>query len=289
MPGERPNTDGRGTGPDTRLTYRHTLPVRFIHWFTVLCLYILLLSGFQIFNAHPNLYWGARSDFDSPLVSIGSRVARDGDLIGVTTVFGYPFETTGFLGVSANARGVPVRRAFPAWLTIPSAQWLAMGRRWHFFFAWALVFTGLIYVAYSVWSRHIVCDLAPNRADWRGLGRSIVDHLRLRHPRGEAASRYNVLQKLTYLVVIFVLLPVMVLTGLAMSPRIVAEYHWLLVLFDGRQSARTIHFFTALALVAFTLVHVIEAVVTGPWNNLRSMITGRYRIVATKGSRDDKP
>ncbi len=116
--------------------------------------------------------------------------------------------------------------------------------------------------------------------DVRSIGRSIVDHLRFRHPKGEASKRYNVLQKLTYLMVIFVLLPLVILMGLAMSPAVDALWPGWVDLFGGRQSARTIHFIVAWLLVAFVLVHVFEVIITGLWNNLRSMITGRYRVEA---------
>ncbi len=155
-----------------------------------------------------------------------------------------------------------------------------MGRRWHLFFAWVLVLNGLAYLAYTLASRHLARDLVPTRPDWRGIGRSIADHLRLRHPAGAAAARYNVLQKLAYLAVIFVLLPLMAITGWAMSPGLDSVVpHWVELL-GGRQSARTIHFICAWTLVAFVAVHVFEVVATGFWNNLRSMITGRYRIPA---------
>jgi thiosulfate reductase cytochrome b subunit len=153
-----------------------------------------------------------------------------------------------------------------------------MARRWHFFFAWVFVLNGLCYVGYSIASRHLSRDLAPDTADWRSIGRSIVDHLLFRHPTGEAAKRYNILQKLAYLSVIFVLLPLVILMGLAMSPRLDAAIPGWVDLFGGRQSARTIHFVAAWLLVAFVFVHVFEVIVSGFWNHLRSMITGRYRI-----------
>ena len=121
-------------------------------------------------------------------------------------------------------------------------------------------------------------DLAPTGGELRTIGQSIRDHLRFRHPSGEAAKRYNVLQKIAYLVVIFVLLPLIVMMGLAMSPRLDAVFTGWVDLVGGRQSARTIHFVVAWLLVAFVLIHVFQVIVTGVWNNLRSMITGRYRV-----------
>ncbi len=248
-----------------------------MHWVNVVAMFFLLLSGLQIFNAHPALYWGQRSHFEAPLLALDAQQGANGEPRGVTTVFGHSFDTTGVLGAS-RVDGELQARGFPTWLTIPGPQWLAMGRRWHFFFAWLFVLNGLAYAAYSLLGRHFRHDLVPTRTDWRGIGRSIIDHALLRHPRGEAATRYNVLQKLTYLIVIFVLGPAMVLMGLAMSPRMDTVLGWLVDLVGGRQSARTIHFLIALLFVAFLLVHLFEIVVSGAANEIRSMITGRYRV-----------
>ncbi|HEY9530194.1 MAG TPA: cytochrome b/b6 domain-containing protein, partial [Burkholderiales bacterium] len=114
--------------------------------------------------------------------------------------------------------------------------------------------------------------------DWRSIGRSIVDHLRFRHPVGEAAKRYNVLQKLAYIGVVFLLLPLIVLTGLAMSPWLNSAIPGWVDLLGGRQSARTIHFLVAWLLLAFVFLHVFQVFAGGFWNHLRSMISGRYRI-----------
>lgn len=147
-------------------------------------------------------------------------------------------------------------------------------------FAWVLVINGLAYLAYTLASRHLVRDLTPTRTDWRSIGRSIKDHLLLRHARGEATRRYNILQKLAYLVVIFVLFPLLILMGWAMSPGLDSLVPGWIDVFGGRQSARTLHFLVAWALVAFVFIHVFEVIVSGFWNNLRSMLTGRYRIAA---------
>jgi thiosulfate reductase cytochrome b subunit len=219
---------------------RHSLAVRVMHWINVVAVVVLLMSGLQIFNAHPALYWGKSSYTGAgPIFSPGP---------------------------------------FPGWITLPSMQWLAMGRRWHLFFAWVLVVNGVAYLAYTFASRHFSRDLKPTGTELRGMGRSIADHLHLRHPTGDAARRYNVLQKLAYLGVIFVLVPFLVLMGLGMSPSLDAVWPGWIDAFGGRQSVRTLHFVAAMLLVAFTLVHVFEVVVTGAWNNLRSMITGRYRV-----------
>ena len=245
-----------------------------MHWINVLAFVVLLMSGLQIFNAYPALHWG-KSSYDGrpPILHMGARMDARGNPVGVTRVFGREFDTTGVLGLSDG-----VRRGFPAWITLPSHQWLAMGRRWHFFFAWMLVINGLAYLAYTVASRHLTRDLVPTRADWRSIGQSLRDHLLLRHPRGEAATRYNVLQKLAYLGVIFVLFPLVILMGWAMSPGLNALLPGWVDLFGGRQAARTIHFVVAWLLVAFVLIHLFEVVVSGFWNNLRAMVTGRYRV-----------
>jgi len=261
------------------LYYRHSLPVRIMHWINVVALTCLFMSGLQIFNAHPALYWGKSSYTGRPaIVEIGAKDRAEQGAMGYARIFGHEFDTTGVLGVSRSPDGQLAAKAFPSWITVPDSPWLAMARSWHFFFAWVFVINGLCDLAYSLWSRHLARDLAPTRADLAGIARSIKDHLRFRHETGEAAKRYNVLQKITYLVVIFALLPLVVLMGLALSPRIDALFTGWVDLFGGRQSARTIHFIAAWLIVAFVLIHVFEVIITGLWNNLRSMITGRYRV-----------
>ncbi|RKF35759.1 cytochrome b/b6 domain-containing protein [Paraburkholderia fungorum] len=262
--------------------YRHTLPVRIMHWINVIAFFILLMSGLQIFNAHPALYWGKSSYTGRPpILQMVAKETEDGKVVGVTRIFGREFVTTGVLGASRGPDGDLVGRGFPSWATIPGPQWLSLGRRWHLFFAWIFVINGLAYVIHAILSRHLVRDLMPTRADWHSIGSSLRDHLLLRHPKGEAAKHYNILQKLTYLIVIFGLLPLAILMGWAMSPRLDSIIPGWVDWFGGRQSARSIHFIVALALVAFVTIHVFQVIITGLWNNLRAMITGRYRIPAT--------
>jgi thiosulfate reductase cytochrome b subunit len=223
--------------------YRYGLLIRVTHWMNLLCLTILLMSGLQIFNAHPALYWGQASDFERPLLRISTQP-----------------------------------HAFPGWLTIPSVQDLATGRVWHFFFAWVFVVNGVIYVAHSLGTGHLARDVAPAREDWRQIGTTIRDHVMFRFPRGRAAAQYNVIQRLTYLGVVFVLAPLVIVTGLTMSPAIDAALPWLLDVFGGRQSARTIHFFVALLFVCFVATHVILVGLSGFLNNMRSMVTGWFSI-----------
>jgi len=273
--------------PRGRYSYaRHALIVRITHWINALALALLFMSGLQIFNAHPYLYWGQSSYSRRPaVVAIGATKNAGGQPIGVTRILSHVFDTTGVLGLS-HEDGQLSERGFPSWITIPSVRWLAMARRWHFFFAWLLVFNGSIYLIYSILGHHLGRDLAPTRVDWRSIGRSILDHLRFRHPVGAASTRYNVLQKFTYLVVIFGLLPLMILTGWAMSPRLDSIIPGWSGVLGGRQSARTLHFLIAWTLVAFVLVHVFEVMITGVWNNVRSMITGRYEVAPEPVTRD---
>ena len=259
---------------------RHALPVRITHWVNALCLVILLMSGLQIFNAHTALYIGDRSDPDAAVLSMKAVRNDEGRAVGLTTIGGWTVETTGYLALFTTERGSFDVRGFPSWITLPSYRDLATGRRWHFFFAWLLVLNGIAYLVYSLLSGHVRRDLLPDRAGLRHIGSEIVDHARLRFPKGERARQYNVLQKLAYLSVIFGLLPLVVLTGLTMSPAIDAAFPILLDVFGGRQTARTVHFLCATGIVLFAIVHVLMVLVSGVWNNLRSMITGRYAIDA---------
>jgi thiosulfate reductase cytochrome b subunit len=282
-----PGRASSGAAAGGYLYHRHALAVRVMHWINVLSLVILLMSGLQIFNAHPALYWGTSSYTGRPpLLRIGSTTSANGELRGTVRLGEFEFETTGVLGVYRDADGDAVRHAFPSWLTIPGAFWLSMARAWHFFFAWIFVINGLSYIIYAIISGHLARDLAPTSHELRRIGASILDHLRLRHPTGEDARRYNVLQKLAYLAVIFGLLPLIVLAGWAMSPWLDAVLPGWVDWLGGRQSARTIHFIVAWLLVAFVAIHVFEVIVSGLWNHLRSMVTGNYRI--TPDARKDQ-
>jgi thiosulfate reductase cytochrome b subunit len=253
--------------------YRHRLPVRISHWLNVPFLIILIMSGLQIFNAHPALYWGDRSDRDRTLLSIGPVQTMSGEVKGITTILGRQFDTTGVLGYSDG-----MRQAFPAWATIPSAKWLAMGRQWHLFFAWLFVINGLIFAFYALTSRHITHDLAPTSMDWRSIGRSIRSHLFFKSSAREHSRGYNVLQKIAYITILLIVAPLIVLTGLAMSPAIDAAFPWLLTIFGGRQAARTIHFVACFSFVGFIVIHIIQVIMTGFFTNIRSMVTGWFII-----------
>jgi thiosulfate reductase cytochrome b subunit len=258
---------------------RHALATRLTHWLNAACLGVLLLSGLQIFNAWPSLYWGQTgSDGDRAFLAIGASHDKP-QALGFVRIGAVTLPTTGVLGVS-RVDGQPTERAFPAWATLPSAPDLAAARRWHFFFAWCFAANGAVYLAYSLLSGHLRRDLLPGRDQIapRHLLHEIVDHARLRFAKGQEARRYNALQKLSYLAVVLVLLPGMVLTGLTMSPGVDAAVPGLLDLFGGRQSARSLHFICASLVVLFVLVHLAMVLLSGVWNNVRSMITGRYAI-----------
>jgi thiosulfate reductase cytochrome b subunit len=229
----------RALRPAQRVVLRHSALTRICHWINAICFFALLMSGLQIFNAHPALNFGATTDFAKPWLSLAPN-------------------------------------GFPSWATLPEAQDLAMGRRWHFFFAWALVINGAVYLG-DLLLRGGVRRLWPSIGDLRDIPHAIVEHARLRFPKGAAALRYNVLQKLAYLAAIAAF-PVLVLAGLTMSPAMDAAFPWLVDLFGGRQSARAIHFLLASFLVGFVAVHLAMVVLSGLVNNVVSMITGRYRI-----------
>ncbi len=255
------------TGP---LIYRQSLLTRLTHWIWAVCLFFLLLTGLQIFNAFPSLHIGKEAgfDYDNEVFAIEAR--QNGDrLQGITRVFGAEFDTTGVLGVSDGQA-----RAFPSALTIPSKTSLATGRVIHFFFAWVLVGTLTIWLIGSALNGHLR-QLVPTIADLRALPRDVANHAKLRfhHTAG-----YNVLQKLAYASVLFVALPLMIATGLTMSPSFNATAPWLLDLFGGRQTARSLHFGVMLGLVGFFGVHMLMIVAAGPLNELRSILSGWYRI-----------
>jgi thiosulfate reductase cytochrome b subunit len=264
--------------PQPEIVYRHSVMVRITHWVNAFCLLVLLVSGLQIFNAHPTLYFGEKSEPDRAVLSMRAVEQPDGNYSGITTIGSAQFDTTGVLGLSRAASGEYEERGFPGWITLPSYRDLATGRRWHFFFAWLFVLNGLAYLIYAAWSGHVRRDLAPTRSQLRHIGQSVWEHVRFHFPKGEEAKSYNVLQKLAYLAVIFGLLPLVVLTGLTMSPAMNAAFPFMLDVFGGRQSARTIHFLCATGITLFVVVHLVMVVATGTWNNIRSMITGRYVI-----------
>jgi thiosulfate reductase cytochrome b subunit len=283
----------RSKGP---LIYRQSIWTRATHWIWVVCLFFLLASGLNIFNAHPTLYIGQQSGFpdlqsgdqhyDNAWLAIGAANTANGPR-GQTTLLGHTFDTTGVLGMSGDPAN-PDFRGFPAAVTVPSYYDLATSRVIHFFFAWILVATLAVWLVASIVNRHIA-GIPPTPRDLRHLPRDLLNHLRLRFEHGR---QYNVLQKLAYSAVFFILFPLIILTGLTMSPGMDAAWPWLLELFGGRQTARSIHFLTMAALVLFFVVHIVMVILANPLNELRQMITGRYRAgaeVPFDASKGDKP
>jgi thiosulfate reductase cytochrome b subunit len=235
------------------LVQRHALVTRLWHWINAGVLAVMLMSGLMILNAHPRLYWGNFGANPDPA----------------------------WLDLSKINRGIP----FPPWITIPSHYSLADARLWHLGFAWVLVLALSGYLLWALASGHLRRDLAPRLAELKPahIWHDLVQHARLRFPAGAAALRYNVLQKLAYGAVLALLLPGIVLTGLAMSPGMNAALPWLADLLGGRQSARSLHFLCAGGLVAFFVVHITMVVLAGPFNEVRSMITGWYRLPREQG------
>ncbi|MEO6113486.1 MAG: cytochrome b/b6 domain-containing protein [Sphingomicrobium sp.] len=262
------------------LVKRHRLATRIWHWTNVVALVVLLMSGLMIFNAHPRLYWGQYgANADHAWLEIGAKGDR-----GYLKAGQLEMITTGVLGVWKDEQGTTRRRAFPHWTTIPSGYSLADARLWHLAFAWVLALALTGFMIASLVNRHFKRDLTIERAEIRPshIWHDIKEHARLRFPTGAAALRYNILQKLSYAGVIFFLIPLMIFTGLAMSPAMDAGWGWLIDIFGGRQSARSLHFIAAFALVGFFFVHIAMVVLAGPINEVRSMISGNYRLPRDK-------
>ena len=224
--------------------WRHPALVRITHWLNVVAVVVLLMSGLNILAAHPHLYWGLRSTFADPWLS-------------TPTV--------------------------PDWLLIPQGRNLAEARNWHFLFAWVFVINGLIYLAYSLVVGRFRRRLWPTGGVLRGFWPAVKEHARFHFPTDDHARTYNVIQKLTYLAMVLVILPLMLVTGLSMSPGFNAIGTVLLEIMGGRQSARTLHFISAGLIVAFIVVHVGLVIWTGLLNNMRSMITGWF-VIGPPGS-----
>lgn len=263
---------------------RHRLSTRIWHWVNALALLVLLMSGLMIFNAHPRLYWGEfGANFDHAWLEIGQRGNA-----GMLRIGTWQIDTTGWLGIWTDQDGVVRRRAIPYWATLPSRYSLADGRIWHLAFAWVLALSLLGYLLWSLVNGHLRRDVHITRKEWRPahIWRDVKDHARLRFPTGAAALRYNVLQKLAYASVLFVLLPLMIVTGLAMSPGTDAWAPIVTELFGGRQTARSIHFLCAWGLVGFFVVHIAMVVLAGPFNEIRSIITGKYRLPRERLSKE---
>ncbi len=271
--------------PETlrELVYRHRLPVRLWHWINAAAIVTLFMSGLMIFNAHPRAYWGhygaaATGGPDPAWIEIAPNAAGRGEVR--FPGLGLAIPTDGVLGRADDADGTSRTRAFPYWLTIPWKYDLAFARGWHFFAAWVFAFGFLLFFIWALVSRHASRDLTPQLAELapRHLLHEVADHARLRFPTGPAAARFNSLQKISYFLVVLVFVPLMIFSGLAMSPAIDAAWPWVVDMFGGRQTARSIHFIICWTLFAFTVVHLAMVVLAGPVNEVRSMITGWFRL-----------
>ncbi len=223
----------------------HTAVVRITHWITTLCFLTLLVSGIEIVLSHPRFYWGEVGNVNTP----------------------YLFR----LPVPASRGSLPTGYGF----VLPDQN--GWSRYLHFQSAWIVVVTGLFYAISSLRTGHFRKNLLPAAADlsWPVLSEVITGHFRFRRLRAIEASAYNVLQRLSYIVVIFVAFPLMIWTGLAMSPAFASAFPSAVTLLGGQQSARTIHFGVTLFLVLFLLVHIVMICGTGFRNRMRAMITGR--------------
>ncbi len=239
--------------PTAAKSPRHTAVVRLTHWLTTLCFFALLLSGFEVVVSHPRFYWGEDGNVGTPaLFSLPIPASRS----AVRTGYGY---------------------------VLPDQN--GWSRALHFQAAWISILTGLLYVVYGALTGHFRRNLLPARADlsWRTLVQAVGNHLRFKRPDESEAWAYNILQRLTYLVVIFVLFPLVIWTGLAMSPGFVAAFPFVVTVLGGQQSARTLHFFTTIVLVMFLLVHVVMISSAGFRKRTSAMITGQ--VSAPKGER----
>ncbi len=260
---------------------RHRLSTRLWHWTNAITIVIMLMSGLMIFNAHPRLYWGKYgANPDYAWLQIGATQTNTGFVrVGSLTA-----DTTGVLGRWTDSNGTVRNRAFPYWATLPQSYNLALARRWHLTFAWVFAVGLAAYLIRSLANRHLQRDLLPTTDEVRPshIWADIKHHAKLQFLTGEAAQRYNVLQKFAYLSVLTALIPGMILTGFTMSPGLNAAMPWLLDLFGGRQSARSLHFIFAIGIIGFIVVHLLMVILAGPINEVRSMITGRYRLPKEK-------
>jgi thiosulfate reductase cytochrome b subunit len=223
---------------------RHAAVVRVTHWITVVAFFALLITGVEILISHPRFYWG----------EVGNVMTR-------------PLFT---LHIPASRGSVPTGYGFE----MPDEN--GWSRYLHFEAAWALVLTGLVYGMYSVGTGHFRRDLLPRRGErsWRAIREVMGKVLRRERPAAAEARAYNALQRVTYLVVIFGLIPLVIWTGLAMSPAFTAAAPWTVIALGGRQTARTLHFFVSGALLLFVVVHVAMVAMAGFRSRMRAMITG---------------
>ena len=262
-------------GGKGKVIYRHRIATRITHWTWAIALFFLLLSGLQIFNAHPELYIGQQSgfEFDNSVLSMRAMQTADGKVDGYTTIFGRSYKTTGVFGMSGPADN-PSYRGFPAWATLPSYQDLSTGRVIHFFFAWFFVAAFLVWFVTQPDQRPSPARHSSVARGYQGLAEKPF-----RSPAVPPSSRWPLQRPAEARLCrrLLVIFPLIILTGITMSPGMNAAWPWLLDVFGGRQTARTIHFICMALLVAFFLVHIFMVVAAGPLNEMRSIITGWYR------------
>lgn len=230
--------------PATTIRSRHSLLVRITHWITTLCFFALLVTGAEIVVSHPRFYWG-----------------ETGNIL-TTPLFKLPIPSSRALVPTGYGYVLPDQNGW--------------SRALHFQAAWLAVLTGLLYAIFGLLTGHFRKNLLPGKADlsWRELSTSIAKHLRFEPPTEAEASSYNVLQRLAYVFVIFALFPLVIWTGLAMSPAFVSAFPESVTLLGGRQSARTLHFFLSLALLLFLFVHIAMVWLAGFRSRTGAMITG---------------
>jgi thiosulfate reductase cytochrome b subunit len=265
-----------------QIDYRHPLPVRVWHWINAVAVVVLLITGLLIFDIHPHLYWGeAGQEGEGAFLSL-SGTHLDRPVPETQLQIGrLRWNTTGVLG---NVIDDGFGGKYLLVAAAPDDWQFGATRGWHFAFAWFLGLSLPLYGAYLLASGRLNRVLLPTRCELkpRNILHELWQHARLIRARGESSRHYNFLQKISYLVVLFVLIPAMVLSGLSMSNTVTAAFPDLAVLFGGHQSARSVHFIAALLLVAFIVVHVFQVFVAGFINMTRSMFTGRFVVEREK-------
>jgi len=265
-----------------QIDYRHPLPVRVWHWINAVAVVVLLITGLLIFDIHPHLYWGeAGQEGEGAFLSL-SGTHLDRPVPETQLQIGrLRWNTTGVLG---NVIDDGFGGKYLLVAAAPDDWQFGATRGWHFAFAWFLGLSLPLYGAYLLASGRLNRVLLPTRCELkpRNILHELWRHARLIRARGESSRHYNFLQKISYLLVLFVLIPAMVLSGLSMSNTVTAAFPDLAVLFGGHQSARSVHFIAAMLLVAFIVVHVFQVFVAGFINMTRSMITGRFVVEREK-------
>jgi thiosulfate reductase cytochrome b subunit len=272
--------------PVPRIVVRHHWLVRLTHWTNALAIIMLLMTGLNIFGAHPRLYWGHAGSVDQRervWLEIGASPPWNAPR-GWLQIGDERFDTSGVLGASTMPSGGPNIVAFPHWATLPSMRDLATARSWHFFFAWVIILNGLTWLGHGLLTGRLRREILPSRRQLSPghLWHDIVEHAKLRFPKGEAALSYEVLQRLAYAGVALILIPTVILTGLAMSPGMDAAWPFLDALWGGRQSARSVHFIAMAAIAGFLALHLALVLLSGPIRQIGAMITGRMTIGGAK-------